>query len=156
MNSRNELGTERTSESRNRDNVEERSNISDRSYTGRLYKLAICCGEKAERSGSSNKFEEFAFLRALRALQNGNFKFSPVPPQENRLNSQTGLEECLLLRTSPQRISKICSISVRWKTLRVLLPLLQPGSCTTNIHEIVERASSSTEKVEYADHNLYI
>ena len=153
MNSRNELGTEGTSASRDKDNVEERSNISDRSYTGRLYKLAISCGEKGERSASSNKFEESTFLRALRALQNGKFKFTPVPPQEKRLNGQAGFEGCLLLRTSPQGISKICSISMGWKTLRVLLPLLQPGSCTTNIHEIVERASSSIEKVEYADHN---
>ena len=42
-----------------------------------------------------------------------------------------------------------------WETLLVLLPLLWPGSCTTNIHEIVERASSSIEKVEFADYNLY-
>ena len=51
-------------------------------------------------------------------------------------------------------ISKICSISMGWKTLRDPLPLLGPGSCTTNIHKIVGSASSSIEKVEYADHNL--
>ena len=34
------------------------------------------------------------------------------------------------------------------------MPLFWPGSCTTNIHKIVERASNSIEKVEYA-HNLH-
>ena len=35
------------------------------------------------------------------------------------------------------------------------MPLLWPGCCTLNIHKIFECASSSIEKVEYADHNLY-
>ena len=35
------------------------------------------------------------------------------------------------------------------------MPLLWPGCCTLNIHKIVESASSSIEKIEYADHNLY-
>ena len=34
------------------------------------------------------------------------------------------------------------------------MPLFWPGSCTANIHEIDERASSNIEKVEHADHNL--
>ena len=100
-------------------------------------------------------FKSLKFLRALRAIQNGKFKFTPVPPPERRLHGQAGFEGCLLLRTSPQGISKICSISMGWETLRVPLPLLQPGSCPTNIREIVEIASTSIEKVEYADHNLY-
>ena len=119
-----------------------------------VYKLTISCGEKGRRSASSNKFEESKFLRALRALQNGKFKFTPVPPEDRRLHGQAGFEGCLLLRTSPQGISKVCSISMEWKTLRVPLPLFWPVSCTTNIHEIVECASSSIEKIEYADHNL--
>ena len=45
-NFRNEQGTEGTSSSRDRDNAEEKSNISDRSYIGGVYKLAISCGEK--------------------------------------------------------------------------------------------------------------
>ena len=59
------------------------------------------------------------------------------------------------MHTSPQGISKICSISIGWETLRVSLPLLWSGSYVTNVHEIVESASRSTEKAEYADHNLY-
>ena len=42
-----------------------------------------------------------------------------------------------------------------WETLRLPLPLLRPGSCITNVHEIVESVSTNIEKVEYADHNLY-
>ena len=42
-----------------------------------------------------------------------------------------------------------------WETLRLPLPLLRPGCCITNVHEIVESVSTNIEKVEYADHNLY-
>ena len=42
-----------------------------------------------------------------------------------------------------------------WETLRLPLPLLRPGSCITNVPEIVESVSTNIEKVEYADHNLY-
>ena len=73
-NSRNEQSTEGTSASTDRDNAEEKSNISDRSYIGRVYKLAISCGEKGWRSASSDKFEESKFICALRALQNGNLE----------------------------------------------------------------------------------
>ena len=59
----------------------------------------------------------------IRALQNEKFKFSLVPPQERRLHGQARFEGCLLLHTSPQGISKICSISMGWETLRVPLPL---------------------------------
>ena len=111
-NFQNEQGTEGTSGSRDRDHAEERSNISDRSCTGGVYKLAIPCGEKRRRSTSSDKFEESKFLLALRAIQNGKFEFTPVPPQERRLYGQTGFEGCLLLRTSRQGISKICLISM--------------------------------------------
>ena len=103
----------------------------------------------------SDKFEESKFLRALQALQNGKFEFTPVSPQERRLYNWGGIEGCSLLHTSPQRISKICSISMGRETLLVALPLFRSVSCTTNIHEIAESASISMEKVDYADHNLY-
>ena len=79
-NSLNEQGTEGTKTSRDRENAVEKINISDRSYTGGVYKLPNSCVEKGRRSASSNKFEESKFLRALIALQNGKFKFTPVPP----------------------------------------------------------------------------
>ena len=64
-NSRNKQGTEGTSASRDRDNAEERNNISDRSYTGGVFKLSIPCGERRRRSASSDKFGESKFLRDL-------------------------------------------------------------------------------------------
>ena len=67
-NSQNEQGTEKTSESRDKDNAEERSNISDRSYTGGVYKLAVACGEKGRSSATSDKFAESKFLFVLRAI----------------------------------------------------------------------------------------
>ena len=42
--------------------------------------LAIPCGEKRQRSASSDKFEESKFVRVLRALQNRKFEFTPVSP----------------------------------------------------------------------------
>ena len=59
---RNEQGTEGTCASRDRGNAEERSNISDRSHTGGVYKLAILCGGKGRSSASSYKFKESKFL----------------------------------------------------------------------------------------------
>ena len=79
----------------------------------------------------------------------------PYEHFKKRLHGQAGFEGCLLLRTSPQGISKIYSISMGWKTLQVPLPLLRPESCTKNIHDIVESVSNSIEKVEYTDHNQY-
>ena len=57
-------------------------------------------------SASSDKFEESTFLRALRALQNGKFEFTPVSLQERRLYCQAGFELCLLFRTSPKESRK--------------------------------------------------
>ena len=115
--SRNEQGTEGTYSSRERGKAEEKSNISGRSYAGEVYKLTIPFGEKRPRSVSNDKFEERKLLRAIGALQNGKFDSPPVSRKEGRLYVQAGFEGCLLLRTSPQRISKICLILMRWKTL---------------------------------------
>ena len=105
----------------------------------------------------NDKFEGSKFFRSLRALQNGKFEFTPVSPQERRSYDQAGFEGCLLLRVSPQGISKICSILMGMETLQVHLPLFRSGSCTANIHGIVESASSITEKVEYPDnHDMLI
>ena len=157
QNSQNEQGTERTSAIRDRDNDEERSNISDRSHTVGVYKLAISCGEKRRRSMYNDKFEGSKFFRSLRALRNGKFEFTAVSPQERRSYDQARFEGCLLLRASPQGISKICSILMGWETLQVHLPLFWSGSCTTNIHGIIESASSITEKVKDPDnHDMLI
>ena len=58
-----------------------------------------------------------------------NFKMESLnslqfSPQERRLYGQVGFEGCLLLRTSPQGISKICSILMGWETLQAPSPLL--------------------------------
>ena len=86
--------------------------ISQIDHTRGICQLAISCGKKD--GVSSNKFEEPKFLHALRALQNGKFKFNPALHRERRLHDQAGFEGCLLLRTSPQGISKIYSISMEW------------------------------------------
>ena len=96
-----EQDTAGTGASRDRDNVEKRSNIWERSYTGGVYKLVIPWGEKWQRAAPSDKFEESKFLWAILALQNEKLEFPPVSSQERRLYGQVGFEGCLLLCTSP-------------------------------------------------------
>ena len=68
------------------------NNISDRSNTRRVYKLAILRGKKGLRSASSDNFEEPKFLRALQALQNGKFEFTSVSLQKSGLYDQAGFK----------------------------------------------------------------
>ena len=54
-------------------------------------------------------------------------------------------EGCILQRSSTQRITKVTTVSLGWKLVRVYVPMLWLGTSSQNIYKIIKVFNSSFE-----------
>ena len=139
----------------NKDNVENRDNLSNNSHPRRIHKQPIFSGEEGRRSASSNKFEESESICAKRALLNGGCALNPIYAGKGGLHVQTGLEGCLFQPSSLQKLSEICTLPVERETTPVHVPMFWIRTGTSNFYKTTESPTSSSPTAEYIDYNLH-
>ena len=67
---------------------------------------------------------------------------------------QSRLEGCILQRSSTQRFTKISTVSLSRKLVRVPVPMLWFGTSSQNIHKIIKGSNLSFETSDDEGHNL--
>ena len=101
---------------------------------------------------SSHKFEGSESDHSLQTLQDG--RFANVCVAEKGLHVQNRPEGCILQRSSTQRLTKLSTVSLGRKLVRVSVPMLWFGTSFHNIHKIIKGSNLSFETSDDNGHNL--
>ena len=94
---------------------------------------------------TSHKFEGSESVHSLQTLQGRRFALSKVCVAKKGLHVQNRPEGCILQRSSTQSFTKISTISLGRKLVRVPVPMPWFATRSQNIHKIIKGSNLSFE-----------
>ena len=99
--------------------------------------------QKRWREQSSHKFEGSESVQSLQTLQDG--RFAKVCVAKKGLHAQNRPEGYILQRSSTQRFTKLSTVSLGRKLVRVPVPMLWFGTSSHNIQKTIKDSNLSFE-----------
>ena len=100
--------------------------------------------KKGQGLKTSDKFEATEYMYSILSLQNESFAESEINVAKIVLHVQTRLKRCIFFSSLEKKFKALCLLPLVRKLVQVPLPLLQFGTSTTNIHEIVKSANENS------------
>ena len=111
--------------------------------------------KKGQGLKTSDKFEATEYIYPILSLQNERFAESEIHVAKTVLHVQTKLKRCIFFSSLEKKFKALCSLPLVRKLVQVPLPLLQFGTSTTNIHEIVKSANENSTQDKHQNYNLF-